>query len=112
MSQFESKQDLIDALLTSCHIPLYANGTLTRNFRGAAAMDGGIFNFLPVPPGADYATRVCCFPSKNFTIVRLHSPEALLARAPVCCGVHAYMPCIHTLAAIPQYGAYTSAQSL
>eukprot|EP00892_Ulva_mutabilis_P006036 jgi/Ulvmu1/3804/UM018_0014.1 len=68
VSRFHSKEDLIDALLTSCHIPIYFNGNLTTTFRGGRAMDGGIFNFLPVPPAADYTARVCCFPSQNFTL--------------------------------------------
>lgn len=74
MSQFSSKRDLIDALLTSCHIPLYFDGTLTCTFRGGVAMDGGIVNFLPVPPAAEYTARVCCFPSQNFTLVRRPPP--------------------------------------
>lgn len=95
VSRFHSKQDLIDALLTSCHIPLYFNGTLTRSFRGGAAMDGGIINFLPVPPAAAYTARICCFPSKNFTLVRPRSSQTgrhptaaswrTLCPEPCCC---------------------------
>lgn len=67
MTQFESRDDLIAALLTSCHIPMYFTGTLARQFRGNLACDGGLTNFLPVPADSQYAVRVCCFPSQSLS---------------------------------------------
>jgi hypothetical protein len=41
VSQFEDREDLIQALLTSCHIPWYFDGSLVRRYRASAAFDGG-----------------------------------------------------------------------
>lgn len=62
VSDFGSRDDLIAALLTSCHIPLWMDGSLTTTFRGDAALDGGLTAFLPLPPGC-HGVGVCCFPS-------------------------------------------------
>jgi len=63
VSSYEGRDDLISALLTSCHIPWYFDGRLTTTFRGVVACDGGLTNFLPAPTGATHTVRVCCFPS-------------------------------------------------
>jgi hypothetical protein len=67
VSQFDSDEDLVQALLTSSHIPLYSDGRATTLFRGQPHCDGGLTDFLPLPPGAeadaDTAVRVCCFPA-------------------------------------------------
>ncbi|GIL51483.1 hypothetical protein Vafri_7461 [Volvox africanus] len=61
ISEFESKDDFINALLTSCHIPFYFNGSWMTEFRGKFYMDGGVAAFIPRPP-TEYAVKVCCFP--------------------------------------------------
>ncbi|GIL86898.1 hypothetical protein Vretimale_15562 [Volvox reticuliferus] len=61
VSEFESKDDFINALLTSCHIPFYFNGSWMTEFRGKFYMDGGVAAFIPRPP-TEYAVKVCCFP--------------------------------------------------
>lgn len=61
ISEFKSKDDLVEALCTSCHIPVYATGEWMRKFRGRYYMDGGVMNFLPRPPTPTSIT-VCCFP--------------------------------------------------
>ena len=35
------REDLIQALLTSCHIPWYFDGSIVRNFRQTPCFDGG-----------------------------------------------------------------------
>ena len=40
VSEFRSREDLIDALMASCHLPLLANGKLTTSFRGKVVIDG------------------------------------------------------------------------
>lgn len=70
VSEFTSKADVIQALLTSCHIPFYFAGTFARTFRGRYCYDGGVTNFIPVPPDLDYAARVCCFPSKGISMAK------------------------------------------
>lgn len=67
VTQFETRDDLIAALLTSCHIPIYFTGSFARQFRGKLACDGGLSNFLPTPSVAQYAVRVCCFPSQSLS---------------------------------------------
>ncbi|KXZ44254.1 hypothetical protein GPECTOR_70g485 [Gonium pectorale] len=61
ISEFESKDDFVNALLTSCHIPFYFNGSWMTEFRGRFYMDGGVAAFIPRPP-TEYAVKVCCFP--------------------------------------------------
>lgn len=63
VSEFTSRDDLISALLTSCHIPIWFDGKPTTKFRGDVALDGGLTNFLPDAPGCDTSIRVCCFPA-------------------------------------------------
>jgi predicted acylesterase/phospholipase RssA len=73
VSEFSSRNDLIAAMLTSCHIPVYFTGAIARTFRGRLACDGGLADFLPIPPGMDYAARVCCFPSQSLPALVRHT---------------------------------------
>ena len=66
VSDFETRGDLIRALMTSCHIPWYLTGEAYTEFRGAAHLDGGLTNFIPVVPGT-VGIRVCCFPSRQLS---------------------------------------------
>ncbi|KAG7672396.1 hypothetical protein Ndes2526B_g09092 [Nannochloris sp. 'desiccata'] len=66
VSDFYSRDDLIRALMTSCHIPWYLDGESVTDFRGSAHLDGGLTNFIPVVPGT-VGIRVCCFPSKQLS---------------------------------------------
>ena len=61
ISEFSSFDDLIGALLASCHIPLYC-GWPARRYRGKWCVDGGWFDLAPVPPNAKNAVRVCGIP--------------------------------------------------
>eukprot|EP00879_Flechtneria_rotunda_P000290 GHRR01000380.1.p1 GENE.GHRR01000380.1~~GHRR01000380.1.p1 ORF type:complete len:616 (+),score=201.49 GHRR01000380.1:254-2101(+) len=65
ISKFESRDDLIQALLTSCHIPWYVDGRWMTKFRGHYCVDGGVMAFIPTVPGADYTVKVMCFPSSH-----------------------------------------------
>ena len=64
ISEFNSRSHLIDALLTSCHVPFWLDGNATTNFEGGLALDGGLTNFIPVPPVKN-PIRVACFPRKS-----------------------------------------------
>lgn len=68
LSEYESREDLIEALLTSCHIPWWFDNTLFTMFRGKRCYDGGLTNFIPLPP-TQHGVRVCCFPSKQISTV-------------------------------------------
>ena len=96
VSDFTSREDLIEALLSSCHIPFWMTGKPTTRFRGGRAVDGGLLNFLPLPPppgGPERGTQtggkeedlenyhsigVCCFPSAATIGARL-GPGRLIA---------------------------------
>lgn len=65
VSRFSDREDLLGALLTSCHIPWYFDGSLFTSFRNTPCFDGGFTNFLPDVPGADATCRICCLPSKQ-----------------------------------------------
>jgi hypothetical protein len=68
ITDFQSKDDLISCLLTSCHIPLWLDGKAVTTFRGEAHFDGGLTNFIPVPPGTT-GVRVSCFPANQLSPV-------------------------------------------
>eukprot|EP01025_Chloroclados_australasicus_P011864 TRINITY_DN1529_c0_g2_i2.p2 TRINITY_DN1529_c0_g2~~TRINITY_DN1529_c0_g2_i2.p2 ORF type:complete len:150 (+),score=16.24 TRINITY_DN1529_c0_g2_i2:236-685(+) len=59
-------------MLTSCHVPLWFSGTLTTTYRGKWYYDGGVTNFIPLPPhlseeqdSAMRGVRITCFPSAS-----------------------------------------------
>lgn len=66
VSEFESKEDLIQTMLTSCHIPMWFNNTLVTFYRKGMACDGGLVNFVPGPAECDRVVRICCFPMKGW----------------------------------------------
>lgn len=68
VSDFLSREDLIQALMTSCHIPFWLDGNPFTEFRGSRSCDGGLTNFIPLPPQT-VGVRVCCFPSKQLSPV-------------------------------------------
>ncbi|XP_049436924.1 patatin-like phospholipase domain-containing protein 2 [Epinephelus fuscoguttatus] len=47
MSEFQSKEDVVQALLCSCFVPMYC-GVLPPSFRGVYYVDGGFSNMQPV----------------------------------------------------------------
>ena len=49
------------------------DSSVWTSFRGRASYDGGLTNFIPLPPTAQYGVRVCCFPSKQVTCPALFS---------------------------------------
>ncbi len=62
VNEFRSREDLIQALLTSSHVPLYMDTKVTSEFRGRTCVDGGIgVNFIPQPP-CTQPVQICCFP--------------------------------------------------
>ena len=66
VNEFEDKEDLIQALLTSSHVPLYMNTEVTSTYRDQVCVDGGLgANFIPRPPCTEPVT-VCCFPGMPF----------------------------------------------
>ncbi|XP_010632666.1 1-acylglycerol-3-phosphate O-acyltransferase PNPLA3 [Fukomys damarensis] len=47
VSEFRSKEEVVDALLCSCFIPFFS-GIIPPTFRGVRYMDGGVSNNLPI----------------------------------------------------------------
>jgi hypothetical protein len=66
VSDFVDRDDLIQALMTSCHIPYYLDGAPTTRFRGGLALDGGLADFVPLPPGGA-GVRVSPFPARQLS---------------------------------------------
>ena len=50
VSEWTSKEDLVQAICCSCHIPAYNDGSLVFRYRGSLFIDGGALRHLPVPP--------------------------------------------------------------
>jgi hypothetical protein len=46
INSFESKQDLIDACLTSVHVPYFIDGNFFRKYRGEKCLDGSLLFFM------------------------------------------------------------------
>lgn len=60
IDQFDSKEDLIDAVFTSSFIPGYLAPTPVTIFRNRICIDGGLTLFMP-PTCAENTIRVCPF---------------------------------------------------
>ncbi|GIL72260.1 hypothetical protein Vretifemale_2630 [Volvox reticuliferus] len=66
ISSFNSREDLIRALMASCHIPTYFNGELTTTYRSKVTVDGGVTALLPTPTAPhEFLLKVCCFPREQ-----------------------------------------------
>lgn len=62
VEDFLSKEDLIDALITSCFIPGYVAPRPVALYRNRLCIDGGLTSFMP-PTSAEITVRVCAFPA-------------------------------------------------
>ncbi|PSS02859.1 Patatin-like phospholipase domain-containing protein [Actinidia chinensis var. chinensis] len=62
VDQFDSKEDLIDALFTSSFIPGYLAPRPATVFRNRFCVDGGLTLFMP-PTSAAQTVCVCAFPA-------------------------------------------------
>ncbi|ERM95307.1 patatin-like phospholipase domain-containing protein 2 [Amborella trichopoda] len=62
VDQFDSKEDLINAVITSSFIPGYLAPRPVTLFRNRLCIDGGLTLFMP-PTAAAKTVRVCAFPA-------------------------------------------------
>ncbi|CAI8591504.1 unnamed protein product [Vicia faba] len=62
VDQFDSKEDLINAVFTSSFIPGYLAPKPATMFRNRLCIDGGLTLFMP-PTSAVQTVRVCAFPA-------------------------------------------------
>uniref|UniRef100_A0A251VIZ4 Patatin n=1 Tax=Helianthus annuus TaxID=4232 RepID=A0A251VIZ4_HELAN len=62
VDQFDSREDLIDAVITSSFIPGYLAPRPATLFRNRLCVDGGLTLFMP-PTSAAQTVRVCAFPA-------------------------------------------------
>ncbi|KAI8470837.1 MAG: hypothetical protein J3K34DRAFT_521020 [Monoraphidium minutum] len=67
ISNFTSREDMINSLKASVFIPFYAGPSLTVDFRGKGAYDGSFGGpgqgFLPCPPNTGYCIRISSLPA-------------------------------------------------
>ncbi|KAL3610870.1 hypothetical protein D5086_001890 [Populus alba] len=61
VDQFDSKEDLINAVVTSSFIPGYLAPRPATMFRNRLCIDGGLTLFMP-PTSAAQTVRICAFP--------------------------------------------------
>eukprot|EP00250_Pteridium_aquilinum_P003527 c13840_g1_i1 orf=47-1249(+) len=81
VENFVSKQDLIDALLTSCFIPGYVAPRPVTLYRNRICMDGGLTSFMP-PTSAETTVRVCAFPAAQLGLKNIGiSPDCNSAQS-------------------------------
>ncbi|KHN26692.1 Patatin-like phospholipase domain-containing protein 3 [Glycine soja] len=64
VDQFDSKEDLINAVFTSSFIPGYLAPRPATMFRNRLCIDGGLTLFMP-PTSAAQTVRVCAFPASR-----------------------------------------------
>lgn len=64
VDQFDSNEDLINALFTSSFIPGYLAPRPATMFRNRLCIDGGLTLFMP-PTSASQTVRVCAFPAST-----------------------------------------------
>eukprot|EP00850_Spirogloea_muscicola_P012638 SM000082S22880 [mRNA] locus=s82:547550:550678:+ [translate_table: standard] len=70
VDQFDDKEDLINALLTSCYIPGFLAPAPMTWFRDRYCVDGGISLFMP-PTATSETVRVCCFPASALGLTNI-----------------------------------------
>ncbi|VFQ96321.1 unnamed protein product [Cuscuta campestris] len=64
VDQFDSKEDLINAVMTSSFIPGYLAPRPATMFRNRLCIDGGLTLFMP-PTSASETVRICAFPGSR-----------------------------------------------
>ncbi|CAA2964527.1 patatin-like phospholipase domain-containing 2 isoform X1 [Olea europaea subsp. europaea] len=64
VDEFDSKEDLINAVFTSSFIPGYLAPRPATMFRNRLCIDGGLTLFMP-PTSAAQTVRVCAFPASR-----------------------------------------------
>ncbi|KAJ1419946.1 Patatin-like phospholipase domain [Sesbania bispinosa] len=64
VDQFDSKEDLINAVFTSSFIPGYLAPRPATMFRNRLCIDGGLTLFMP-PTSAAQTVRICAFPASR-----------------------------------------------
>ncbi|XP_054803354.1 uncharacterized protein LOC129306674 [Prosopis cineraria] len=76
VDQFESREDLVNAVFTSSFIPGYLAPRPATMFRNRLCMDGGLMLFMP-PTSAAQTVRVCAFPASRLGLeaVGIISPD-------------------------------------
>ncbi|VAH49746.1 unnamed protein product [Triticum turgidum subsp. durum] len=62
VDQFDSKEDVINAIITSSFIPGYLAPRPATLFRNRLCVDGGLTLFMP-PTSASETVRICAFPA-------------------------------------------------
>ncbi|GAV61124.1 Patatin domain-containing protein [Cephalotus follicularis] len=67
VDQFDSKDDLINAVFTSSFIPGYLAPRPATLFRKRLCIDGGLTLFMP-PTSASETVRVCAFPASRLGV--------------------------------------------
>ncbi|PAN42974.1 hypothetical protein PAHAL_8G202400 [Panicum hallii] len=64
VDQFDSKEDVINAVITSSFIPGYLAPRPATYFRNRLCIDGGLTLFMP-PTSASETVRICAFPANR-----------------------------------------------
>mmetsp|Transcript_30363 Transcript_30363/g.49494 ORF Transcript_30363/g.49494 Transcript_30363/m.49494 type:complete len:247 (-) Transcript_30363:211-951(-) len=75
VSNFESNEEMVEALLASSYIPLYLGPSLATKFRNEIVVDGGLVNAVPIFKNS---TTICPFPGTGENARKFH-PARLIA---------------------------------
>ncbi|KAG1680791.1 hypothetical protein FOA52_008124 [Chlamydomonas sp. UWO 241] len=103
VSRFESRGDLIDAVLASCFIPKMTGSSWTHTFRGNLVADGGLTGLLPASKSSlAHHVKVLCLPAarvRRLPLLNKAKSLANVAVAPDLFGDDAHQIC----AELPAY---------
>ncbi|KIZ00064.1 hypothetical protein MNEG_7899 [Monoraphidium neglectum] len=69
---FGTKDELIDAMLASCHLPSISDGSITVRFKQRPHIDGGLLSVLTPPPDTTHTVNVCSMPSRQIARLPLY----------------------------------------
>eukprot|EP00121_Abeoforma_whisleri_P014012 Awhi_evm1s12928 len=59
---FDSNEDVIQCILTSCYLPSYSTNKLVRLFRNENHVDGGFIQLVPKMLDGNFI-NICCYPA-------------------------------------------------
>jgi hypothetical protein len=104
VSHWDTRDEFLDCLVASCHLPRYSDKNLTSNFHGKGHMDGGVLNFVPVIPRPNvFTVGVCCFPAKYISKMPMLNKNSILRNLAICPDMFEPASWRYTLKQLMQY---------
>ena len=78
-NRFDSRDDLIDAIVASCFVPMYTSARWTHRFRGSLVLDGGFTCLVPSLPPPIHTVKICCLSAAHVKTLPFLGKAAAMA---------------------------------